>query len=447
MKRGLIFSLIFLTSVLSASEREDKIRELMEAQGLLTTFEQQLNLGREQSYEQGKVMLEQLMTNLDPSPEYQQEIHQSFEKYMESVTSPWGADELVAVWSKYYGSKFTDTELDTLIKHYTSPLGQKEIIASREALIQYSNHFADAGTPIYEKAFQTFADELKEIAKRCNCIRKSNSSASTKRSLENAELSDLGSLLDQARSLRDNERYEESLQSYLRFFERSRGTSYAGVRLSYVPSEMVAMGQSYAPSIEAVRALRDEREKRIFASQSSWDDLHEWSSLSEILDGTQYIITLYDQLRLRGNNDPIILSKLLELNWEHFVEAGRHPELASLAFQKLGQLNSMIESMEDSDDPEIRDAIAEYAIQEYARVYEVFLATENTEEANKLSEKVLGLNQTGAAYHALIKGAEAAGKADIAAVLLADAQNKLSPEELKIAKYGKPKPAPCSKRK
>lgn len=173
----------------------------------------------------------------------------------------------------------------------------------------------------------------------------------------------------------------------------------------------------------------------------------EWSSLSEIVDGKDYVVTVYDQLRLQGKNDPTVLSKLLELNWGHFVDAGRYSELSSLAFQKLGQLDLMLESMEDSENPEIRDSISEYAIQEYARVYEVFLATENSEEANKLSEKVLSFSETGATYHALIKGAKAAGKEDIVAILLEDAKNKLSPDELKMAIDGKPKSAPCNKRK
>ena len=88
--------------------------------------------------------------------------------------------------------------------------------------------------------------------------------------------SNLESLLDQAREQREFGDYAEALENYLKFFEESQGTSYAGVRLSYVPEEMKKMGEGYSPAVEALRDFRNEREERIFAGRASRDDIHEW---------------------------------------------------------------------------------------------------------------------------------------------------------------------------
>jgi hypothetical protein len=348
------------------------------------------------------------------------------------------------VWAKYYGASFTEDELDALIQHYSSPLAQKEIIASREALQKFSSHLAESSVQLQTETLQHFQSDLKEILIKCNCKKEKRASSADKNETENTLESSLKLLLAQAREQRDFGDYAESLESYLKFFEESRDTSYAGVRLSYVPKEMKVLGESYIPALDALRDLRDVREKRIFASRASWDDIHEWSSLSEILDGNEYIIKVYDQFRFRGNNDPVVLSNVIEQNWEIFIEAGRYSELVSLAFQKRGNLDSMVSAIQRSDRPEVRDSMGDYVIQEYARVYEVLLATDNSDDARQLSEKLLENSKTGVTYHALMTAAKAAGKDAIASSFLSEAQVSLSEEEYRIAEEGKPKPENCS---
>ncbi|MBK8816545.1 MAG: DUF2059 domain-containing protein [Methylococcaceae bacterium] len=53
----------------------------------------------------------------------------------------WTAEEIVSVWSKYYGSKFTDSELDQLIAFYLSDIGQKDVQASKTAENEVTQYF------------------------------------------------------------------------------------------------------------------------------------------------------------------------------------------------------------------------------------------------------------------------------------------------------------------
>jgi hypothetical protein len=170
--RQLVFVVaILFSSVVAADDRSETIKQLMEAQGLIQTFEQQLELGRKQNNEQGRAMLDQLMASLSPTPEVTERFEQAFQSFMAEVQTPWGAEEIVAVWGEHYGKHFSDEELDQLLIHYRSPLAQKEVVASRQALTGFSKHFAEAGKPIGERAVAKFIANLRLIAEECNCRR------------------------------------------------------------------------------------------------------------------------------------------------------------------------------------------------------------------------------------------------------------------------------------
>jgi hypothetical protein len=170
--KNIVLLLVLLSSSLAiAGEREEKIKQLMEAQGLIQTFEQQLELGRQQNQQQGRDMLNQFMAQLNPTQEFSERFEKAFKSFISKVETPWSAEQIVEVWAKYYGEHFSNAELDQLLSYYTSPLAQKEVIASRQALVGFSNYFMQEGKPIAEKAFSEFITEMKVIAKECNCKR------------------------------------------------------------------------------------------------------------------------------------------------------------------------------------------------------------------------------------------------------------------------------------
>ena len=153
----------------SAADRSEKIRELMEAQGLVETFEQQIQAGREHTRKMADEMVGKVLSTLNPPPEFQAKFRDATRDFVEAAQSPWTARDIVEVWGKYYGAKFSDEELDQLLKYYRSPLGQKDAIASREALVPYTAEFQARYKPILDKATQEFLDRLKAVGKECNC--------------------------------------------------------------------------------------------------------------------------------------------------------------------------------------------------------------------------------------------------------------------------------------
>jgi hypothetical protein len=92
-----------------------------------------------------------------------------FRPSMHRNQSPLTARDLVDMWAKYYGAKFSDDELDGILKYYQSPLGQKEVLASREAMTDYRQELQQLYDPVLKKATDDFIKRLQEIVVRCNC--------------------------------------------------------------------------------------------------------------------------------------------------------------------------------------------------------------------------------------------------------------------------------------
>ena len=171
-KKVTIFILtLALSTIAFSNEKNDKIRVLMEAQGLLEMFEQQLAMGKIQNEKMGQQVIEQIMIQLNPSQEFQERFSTAFKKFIEKIATPYSAEKIVGVWAKYYGNEFTNEELDELIKFYTSKIGKKEISASKIAITKFTEHFQKLNEPLMKSAMQEYIAELKIVAKECNCAK------------------------------------------------------------------------------------------------------------------------------------------------------------------------------------------------------------------------------------------------------------------------------------
>lgn len=171
MKRILLASLaaLVICHPAHADQRGDKIKALMDAQGLVVTFEQQLSAGREYNQRQAREMQDQMLNGLNLNEQFRTQLQLAVEEFTTAVQPPWGAQEIVNAWAQYYGESFNDEELDRLLAHYTSPLAQKEVSASRQALARFSQHFQTLYSPIVEQATAAYTKRLQTIVQECNC--------------------------------------------------------------------------------------------------------------------------------------------------------------------------------------------------------------------------------------------------------------------------------------
>jgi len=171
MRHLVIVLSIILSTQVFADGKSEKIEGLMKALGLVETWTQQIEQGKIYNRKISSQMLDQIVSQLNPNEEFQQKFKKASDNFITKTESPWSPEKIVEVWAGYYGPEFTEEELDKLIAFYTSPLGQKDIRVTRGSMEKFSKYFQEAGQPILEKATAEYIQEMKLIAKECNCTK------------------------------------------------------------------------------------------------------------------------------------------------------------------------------------------------------------------------------------------------------------------------------------
>ncbi|MCK5871399.1 MAG: DUF2059 domain-containing protein [Methylococcales bacterium] len=173
MKKIIVLAFFILSSLqVHADTRTDKIGTLMQTLGLVEMFEQRIERAKVRNEQIGKQAIKQILDGLNPSADMQKKLITTFKVYMEKVESPWTSAKIIKVWAKYYGTNFSEAELDQLIVFYSSPLGKKDVSESKKAMEKFSQEFQEKGDKIRSKAFGEYVTELKVLIKECSgCTR------------------------------------------------------------------------------------------------------------------------------------------------------------------------------------------------------------------------------------------------------------------------------------
>lgn len=169
------WSIIVFTAVLffpslafSEGTRAEKVEALMQAQGVLEMWQQQIDQGREDSREMGTQIFAQMKSQLNPNDIFMDRLEGAFNRFIEkAATPPWTARDITDTWAKYYGEKFSDDELDQLIAFYSSDIGQKEVLSSKEALVEFGADFKAKNLKFTESILQDYINDLRMIVSEC----------------------------------------------------------------------------------------------------------------------------------------------------------------------------------------------------------------------------------------------------------------------------------------
>ena len=242
-----------------------------------------------------------------------------------------------------------------------------------------------------------------------------------------------------ARSLAGEKKFEQALKEYLFVFDNSLDVSgYGGVRLSYVPDEIAAIGRMYPPALVALQTRRDEREKLALAGKADFDAIHELTSLNEHLDEPERSIALFDRLKKMGPAYTEVREDIVLLIWGQLVDAKRYSDLQDKIDELAKRVASQIAESAINNDfpdrgvlssPEYQGYLRRSVIDDGGRVYETLLALRMTEKANKLTKWMLTFSSDGEMYARLINSALNVNRRDIGADLIERATKVLKREE------------------
>ncbi len=162
--RVVFFLLIISTSSAFAGEasKPEKLKELMQLQGLYEMIEQQKDYCEVQAKSIGSKMFEQLQKQL-PGMSISTSIEKAYQRFLVMAKAAWTTEEAVAAFAKFYGPNVTEDEIDKMISYYKSPAGQKDVQATKKAMPLWTQFFADKNNEVLEKATQAYFSELKAI--------------------------------------------------------------------------------------------------------------------------------------------------------------------------------------------------------------------------------------------------------------------------------------------
>lgn len=176
----LLAVLAILSFGVNADAKMDKIKKLMEIQGQIQMWQGVIDSGKKQGEQLATDSMNQLMSRLNPPPDFKKKFNDAVKTFVGKVQTPWSASEIVDTWARFYGSQFSEAELDQLIGFYSSDLGAKDISATRQATTEFQEYYQKARKPIFEKAVKEYIDELQLVARKCKCEKIPNQSIGQK---------------------------------------------------------------------------------------------------------------------------------------------------------------------------------------------------------------------------------------------------------------------------
>jgi hypothetical protein len=121
------------------SARQAKISEIIEAQGLLQMFQQQLDQSKAQASDLGKNLYRKMLSESGINDGQENpKLERIFTQYIERCSTMFTAKEFVETWSRFYGSNLSEAELEKILAYYKSPVGKKDVAASQAAMVGFS---------------------------------------------------------------------------------------------------------------------------------------------------------------------------------------------------------------------------------------------------------------------------------------------------------------------
>ncbi|QZA80957.1 DUF2059 domain-containing protein [Deefgea piscis] len=135
-----IIAVCFSTSVLASENNRDlKIAQIIEAQGLHQMFQSQLDQSKIAAQELGsdlvkKILRESGASEGDSNPKLEEAVNRNMARF----SALFSAQDYVEMWTRFYGQSLSDAELEQILAYYKSSAGKKDVLASQSAMLQFA---------------------------------------------------------------------------------------------------------------------------------------------------------------------------------------------------------------------------------------------------------------------------------------------------------------------
>ena len=160
----ILFALTFGTALADDAARNQKIAEIVKAQGVYQQFDDLIQQSKASTNKFLEESYARILDDLDvPNARNNPKFVAAFRRFSDKATNLWTADDLLAVWTRNYGRNLSDSELDQILAYYKSPLGRKDIAAQQSALVGLSRALTSETKERLEPHIKALTNELKGI--------------------------------------------------------------------------------------------------------------------------------------------------------------------------------------------------------------------------------------------------------------------------------------------
>lgn len=217
---------------------------------------------------------------------------------------------------------------------------------------------------------------------------------------------------DQGRALASEGKDEEALVEFLWCYDTGMKQSpgYAGVRLSYLLSEMADLGRGFPPALAALRARRDQALADAKAPDAAFGTLMDLAALNRTLKEDSKTLAFLDQLpiddRRRKSLDLVLFSQLLKA--KRYADAAK-----GQSYWELKNSFVMTQQIENGFDPANRQTLHKFQVRKLAEDIEMLAGSGQIAEAKDLITTALTYDHSDEAKAMIRQHLERAGHAEL----------------------------------
>lgn len=151
------------SNAVAQDARTALIQKIAVAQGLTEIFDEQLMQQREAIKAYAEKLFQEAAAARGGQANPKEEA--AFKKFAGRVGEMFSGKEVASEWVKYYGKDLTLQELRAILNYYESPVGRKDVAATKSAMPAFSSWMAQEAQVRATALLKDFAADLQAASK------------------------------------------------------------------------------------------------------------------------------------------------------------------------------------------------------------------------------------------------------------------------------------------
>jgi thiol-disulfide isomerase/thioredoxin len=288
-----------------------------------------------------------------------------------------------------------------------------------------------------------YRDAQTFLADARDALAGNDSLSRARKKLEGANANDPMLRMSYGDALAQKGRTEDALSEFLWCFDHGleHSPAFRGVRLSFLLSKIVQLGQTHPAAIDEMRKRRDAAAKDIESKRADFNTAMGFTALNSHLHEPQQTLALFDRIKADKSQPATIRNYLLDQATDQLLTAKRYKDViaGSDATAKVRERIARHEWQKRfyPADPSLRTFMKRQVSVEGAKYYEALLGSGDQPGAAEVAAALVAFDPTDA-YPPLIAAAQRAGDLRAVEALTEAASKTPKPEATPPAPTAKP---------